>query len=635
MLTRAFAGVVAAVMLTAVPAAEQSRRHTFGVSGTAFVYDGRPLQVLSGEMHYPRIPRAYWRDRMRKARAMGLNTISTYVFWNLHEPRPGQWDFSGNLDVAAFVKTAQEEGLHVILRPGPYVCAEWDLGGYPAWLLADRTLILRSTDARFMAASAAYLRRVGRELAPLQVGRGGPIIAVQVENEYGAFDKDAAYVAAVRDQFVAAGFTDALLFTADNPGTFANGALPDLPVVANFGPGNAQKAFAALQAHRPGGPMMSGEYWAGWFDAWGTRHAATNGQQQADEIAWMLAQGHSFNLYMFHGGTSFGPMSGANADRNGYKPDVSSYDYDSALDEAGRPVAKFALFRERIQAHDPSHPLPPLPAPLPSMTVPAFTLNDETPLFDVLPAPVQSERPKSMEDLGQSYGYILYRTTLPAAAAGDLKITELHDYALVFVNGQRVAVLDRRMKQDTTAIDAPAGATLDILVENTARSNYGKPMRDERKGITDKVELAGRELTGWQIYPLAVPSPFDSKAPNTTWISKVVRSAARTVAPRSSSVRSAARTLAPRSPALHHGSFTVTTPADTFLDLRAWTKGMVWVNGFPLGRYWNIGPQQTLFLPAPFMKKGRNDVVVLDLFDAPSPATLSGLRDPILNEVKR
>jgi beta-galactosidase len=630
---RALAALAAAVIsLTAVPAAEQSRRHTFIVGGTSFVYDGRPVQILSGEMHYPRIPRAYWRDRMRKARAMGLNTISTYVFWNLHEPRPGQWDFSGNLDVAAFVKTAQEEGLHVILRPGPYVCAEWDLGGYPAWLLADRTLILRSTDPRFMAASAAYLRQVGRQLAALQVGRGGPIIAVQVENEYGAFDKDADYVRAVRDQFVAAGFTEAPLFTADTPCTFANGALPDLPVVANFGPGNAQKSFAALKEFRPNGPIMSGEYWAGWFDAWGTRHANTNGKQQADEIAWMLAQGHSFNLYMFHGGTSFGPMSGANADRNGYKPDVSSYDYDSALDEAGRPAAKFALFRDAIQAHDPSRPLPPLPAPLPSMAVPAVTLDQHTSLFDVLPAPIRSERPKSMEELGQSYGYILYRTTLNAAVSGELKITELHDYALVFVNGQREAVLDRRQKQDTTTIAAPAGSTLDILVENTARSNYGKPMRDERKGITEKVTLAGAELTGWSIYPLAVPSPFDSKSPKTTW---QMSSAARFLAPRSPQGRSAARAVAPRSPALHRGSFTVSTPADTFLDLRAWTKGMVWVNGFPLGRFWNIGPQQTLFLPAPFMKKGRNDVVVLDLFDAPASPTLSGLKDPILNEVKR
>lgn len=609
MLKRVLAAAVAALSLTGVPAAEQSRRHTFA-----------DTQIFSGEMHYPRIPRAYWRDRMKKARAMGLNTISTYVFWNLHEPRPGQWDFSGNLDVAAFVKIAAEEGLQVILRPGPYVCAEWDLGGYPAWLLADRSLILRSTDARFMSASAAYLKRVGRELAPLQVGRGGPIIAIQVENEYGAFDHDAAYVRAVRDQFVAAGFTDAPLFTADNPGTFANGALPDLPVVANFGPGNAQKAFAALKEFRPDGPLMSGEYWAGWFDAWGTRHANTNGKQQADEIAWMAAQGHSFNLYMFHGGTSFGPMSGANADRNGYKPDVSSYDYDSALDEAGRPAPKFALFRDVLQAHDPSHPLPPLPAPLPSMTLPAFALGEQASLFDVLPAPIRSERPKSMEDLGQSYGYILYRTTLPAAVSGELKLTELHDYGMVFVNGRRVAALDRRQKQDATTIDAPAGATLDILVENTARSNYGKPMRDERKGITDKVTLAGAELTGWSIYPLAVPSPFDSKSPETTWLKRT---------------RSAARAQAPRGPALHRGTFTVTTPADTFLDLRAWTKGMVWVNGFPLGRFWNIGPQQTLFLPAPFMRKGRNEVVVFDLFDAPATPTLSGLTDPILNEVKR
>lgn len=598
--------------------AQRAAAHTFGIAGNAFVYDGKPIQIRSGEMHYPRVPREYWRDRFRKARAMGLNTISTYVFWNLHEPKPGQWDFSGNLDVAAFIKMAGEEGLHVILRPGPYVCAEWDLGGYPAWLLADRSIVLRSTDPKFMTAAGTYLTRLGKELAPLQIGRGGPIIAIQLENEYGSFDKDHAYVAAVREQFKAAGFTDAMLYTADNAGDFDNGALPDLPVVANFGPGNAQKAFAALRDYRPTGPLMSGEYWAGWFDAWGTRHANTNGKQQADEIAWMLEQGHSFNLYMFHGGTSFGFMSGANADRNGYKPDVSSYDYDSALDEAGRPASKFALFRDAILKHDPSLKLPDLPAPLPSIVVPAFTLNEHAPLWNQLGTPIASEQVKTMEEVGQSYGYINYRKKLTEAAKGDLVLTELHDYALVFVNGAKVATLDRRLDQKSAPIDAPAGATLDILVENTARSNYGKGLRNERKGITDKVELAGKELTGWQIFSL----------PMTT---EDVRSARWS---RSARVTTAAST-APSSPSFHRGTFTIDTLGDTFLDFSAWTKGTAWVNGHQLGRFWNIGPQQTLFVPAPWLKRGVNEVIVFDLADAPASPTMAGLRDPILNVTKR
>lgn len=603
------------------PQASRPAAHTFAIAGNAFVYDGQPIQIRSGEMHYPRVPREYWRDRMKKARAMGLNTISTYVFWNLHEPKPGVWDFTGNLDVAAYVMMAGEEGLHVILRPGPYVCAEWDLGGYPAWLLADRTTVLRSLDPKFMAEAGLYLARLGQQLAPLQIGRpsagsgqGGPIIAIQVENEYGSFDKDHAYVSAVRDQFKAAGFTDALLYTADNPGDFDNGALPDLPVVANFGPGNAQKAFTALRQYRAEGPLMSGEYWAGWFDAWGTKHANTNGKQQADEIAWMLEQGHSFNLYMFHGGTSFGFMSGANADRNGYKPDVSSYDYDSALDEAGRPAPKFALFRDAILKHEPTLKLPPLPAPLPSLAVPSFTLNDTASLWTSLPAPIKSERVKTMEEVGQSYGYILYRKTIAEAASGPLVLTDLHDYGVVFVNGTRVATMDRRLKENSATIDVPAGARLDILVENTARSNYGKGLRTERKGITDSVTLAGKELTGWEIYPL----PMNGND---------VRSARWS--------RSARPTPPAPGPSFHRGTFTVTTPGDTFLDMSAWTKGAVWVNGHNLGRFWNIGPQQTLFVPAPWLKRGVNEVIVFDLADAPVSPTIAGLRDPILNQTKK
>ncbi len=608
--------LIVAVTLSAHAAPQQ--RHTFGITGNAFVYDGTPIQILSGEMHYPRVPREYWRDRMKKARAMGLNTISTYVFWNLHEPKPGVWDFTGNLDVGAYIRMAGEEGLHVILRPGPYVCAEWDLGGYPAWLLADRTMVLRSTDPKFMAASAKYLARLGKELAPLQIGRpstgsgqGGPIIAIQVENEYGSFDKDHAYVSAVRDQFKAAGFTDALLYTADNPGDFDNGALPDLPVVANFGPGNAQKAFTALRQYRADGPLMSGEYWAGWFDAWGTKHANTNGKQQADELAWMLEQGHSFNLYMFHGGTSFGFMSGANADRNGYKPDVSSYDYDSALDEAGRPAPKFALFRDAILKHDPSRKLPPMPAPLPSLEIPAFTLPETASLWDALPTPVKSEKVRTMEEVGQSYGYILYRTRVAEAASGPLVLTDLRDYGVIFVNGARVATLDRRLKENTATIDVPADARLDILVENTARSNYGKGLREERKGITDSVTLAGKELTGWEIYPLPMNSE-DVRRP--AW---------------------SPRPALALGPSFHRGTFTVTTLGDTFLDLSTWTKGAVWVNGHHLGRFWNIGPQQTLFVPAPWLKRGANEVIVFDLADAPASPTISGLRDPILNQTKK
>jgi beta-galactosidase len=586
--------------------ASQSSRHTFGIQGSSFVYDGKPIQIRSGEMHYPRIPREYWRDRLKMARAMGLNTISTYVFWNAHEPRPGQFDFTGNLDVATFIKTAQEEGLHVILRPGPYVCAEWDLGGFPSWLLADRSIVLRSTDAKFLAASARYMSRVGRQLSGLQVGRGGPIIAVQVENEYGSFDSDKVYMAAIRDQIKAAGFTDALLYTADGPPQLPAGTLPDLPAVVNFGPGNVEKNFAALKEFRPNAPVMTGEYWAGWFDQWGGRHASTNNKQQTDELAWMLKQGHSFNLYMFHGGTTFGFMNGANWDR-GYKPQVSSYDYDSVLDEAGRPKPRYAMFREAILKEHPTLALPNVPAPPVSIEIPSITLTQSASLFGELGNAVKSEKPKPMEDLGQSYGYILYRTRFPAAATGELVITELRDYGVIFINGKRVAALDRRNTENKTLVDVPAGGTLEILVENTGRINFRKELRQERKGITESVTLAGREVTGWEIFSLPMTSVGRS------------RFSAKPVS----------------GPAFHRGTFNLSAAGDTFLDLRAWTKGAVWVNGHALGRFWNIGPQQTVYVPGPWLKRGANEIIVFDLADAPAARSIAGLKDPILNETKR
>lgn len=572
-----------------------------------FELDGKPFQILSGEMHYARVPRAYWRDRLEKARAMGLNTITTYVFWNLHEPRPGVYDFSGNLDIAAYVRLAQQVGLHVILRPGPYVCSEWDLGGLPAWLLADRSIVLRSTDEKFMAPARRFLKRLGQELAPLQYGRGGPIIAIQVENEYGSFDHDAVYMREVRDAITDAGFTDALLYTADGPGQLPAGTLPDLPAVVNFGPGGARRAFAALRAFRPDGPLMSGEYWAGWFDQWGRPHAHTNGDRQAREIDWMLGQGGSFSLYMFHGGTTFGFMNGANMDGT-YRPQTTSYDYDAALDESGRPTPKYFTFRDVIARHLPGVTLPPVPTSPPPIAVPRFALTESAPLWSVLPAPVRSARPKTMEEVGQSYGYILYRTRLEGPAAGELVLTDLHDYAEIFLNRQRVATLDRRLNQNRASLAIPAGpATLDILVENSGRINFKKDLRQERKGITRSATFAGRELTGWDIYPLPMTDVSDLAF---------------------------ARGLAP-GPAFYRGRFEVGEPGDTFLDLRGWEKGAVWVNGHALGRFWHIGPQQTLYLPGPWLHRGANEIVVFDLGSArgPNGRSVAGLTKPVLDEL--
>ncbi|MEJ2679872.1 MAG: beta-galactosidase [Gemmatimonadota bacterium] len=357
--------------------------HTFAVADGQFLYDGQPLQIRSGSIHYARVPRDYWRQRLEMARAMGLNTVTTYVFWNLNEPRSGQFDFSGRRDVAAFVRLAGELGLHVIVRPGPYVCSEWDLGGIPAWLLADSSVVVRTQDSTYMAAARRWILRVGQELAPLQITRGGPIIGVQVENEYGSFGADSVFMRRTYDDYRAAGFDASLLFTADGPSQLPRGTLPGVRAVVNFGPGYADSAFARLHRFRPDEPIMVGEYWAGWFDGWGVPHHTTNAQREADEIGWMLAQGASFNIYMFHGGTSFGFMSGANFYNDAYQPQTTSYDYDAALDEAGHVTPKYRLIRQAIASRlPPGDTLPTPPAAPPVIAVPRFPLTQAVSLFD-------------------------------------------------------------------------------------------------------------------------------------------------------------------------------------------------------------------------------------------------------------
>jgi beta-galactosidase len=589
---------IAGLLVLASPAAASAQRPGRLVADSGrFLLDGAPLQIVSGEMHYPRVPRAYWRDRLRKARAMGLNTISTYVFWNYHEATPGRYDFTGERDVAAFVRVAGEEGLHVIVRPGPYVCAEWELGGYPGWLLADSAIVLRSTDPRFTRPAERWLDRLGRELAPLLASRGGPIIAVQVENEYGSFDRDTAYMAWQRDALRHAGFRDVLLYTADGDVQLPRGTLPDLPAVVNFGTGGADSAFARLARFRPGAPLMSGEDWAGWFDQWRRPHARTDAARQTRELAWMLDHGHSVNLYMFHGGTTFGFMNGANVDGGRYFPQTSSYDYDAALDESGRPTPKYFAFRDVIARRTGVAP-PPVPTIDSTIAVPPFALDRAASLWDALPRAVHVERPRPMETFGQSTGYIVYRTTVRGPVDGMLVVRDVRDYAQVYVDGVLAGTLDRRLAQESLAVTLPArAARLDILVENTGRVNFAKALRDERKGITRGVTLAGRVLEGWDVFPLplgTVPAPRYGPT-------------------------------SPSGPAFYRGAFTLAHAGDTFLDTRGWGKGTVWVNGHHLGRFWDIGPQQTLYVPGPWLHAGRNDVVVFAL-GVPRSRELRGVR---------
>ncbi|MEP6764897.1 MAG: beta-galactosidase family protein [Gemmatimonadaceae bacterium] len=586
-----------------------------------FHFDRKPLQIISGEMHYARIPRAYWRDRLRKARAMGLNTISTYVFWNLHEPKPGVFDFSGQNDVAEFVREAGQEGLHVILRPGPYVCAEWDLGGYPAWLLADSLMVLRSNEARFTTPAAKWLERLGKELSPLLTNKGGPIMAVQVENEYGSFDKDKAYLAWQLAAVKHAGFGGALLYTADGDVQLPNGTLAELPAVVNFGVGEADSAFARLARFRPRGALMSGEYWAGWFDQWGQKHQTTNVARQRNELDWMLSHGYSVNLYMFHGGTTFGFMNGANIDGKTYHPQTTSYDYDAALDESGRPTLKYTAFRDVIARYSKT-PLPDVPKTAPPITVPEFPMLDYAPLFDNLPTPIHSERVRGMESLGQSYGYMLYRTVIPAATSPSgpsrramLAVHDVRDYAVIYINGFWSTTLDRRLNRDSVEIEIPNDATkLDIIVENGGRVNFRKDLRTERKGITGSVTFAGKQLAGWDIFSLpmsSVPKPnfktmAQTKKTNANADVKLLNIAG-----------------------YYRGSFSLAHVGDTFLVTLGWGKGTVWVNGHHLGRFWAVGPQQSLYVPSGWLKLGRNEVVLFDL-DTSARETLSGSPRPYI-----
>jgi beta-galactosidase len=577
--------------------------HHLRVNGDHFELDGKPFQIISGAIHYARVPRAYWRDRLRKAHAMGLNTVETYVFWNLHEPSPGQFDFSGQNDIAEFIREAQQEGLFVILRPGPYVCAEWEFGGYPAWLLRDPDMEVRTSNPAFMAAAGRWLHRLGQELAPLQSGSGGPIIAVQVENEYGSFGLDHNYMEQIHHLLLDSGFDRAMLYTADGADELPNGSLPELPAVINFGSGDAKAEFAKLAKLRPNGPRMCGEYWDGWFDHWGGKHHTTDAAAEAKELEWMLEQGYSVNLYMLHGGTSFGWMNGANIDGGRYEPDITSYDYDVPVSESGELKTKFFLFRDAIRKVTGITPPAP-PAPMTAQALAPIQFSRSASIWDTLPQPVASQQIRSMEEVGQSYGYILYRTTLAHAKSGELRIDALRSYAQIYLDGVLIGTLDRRLNQSSLPIQASHDETrLDILVENTGRVNYSRQFPHERSGITHEVTLANIPLTGWQIYPLPMQN-----------------------------VSSLAFKSTPCSGAcFYRATFQVDQPADTFIDTRSLGKGQVFVNDRSLGRFWKIGPQGTLYLPAPWLKKGANEIVVFDLNGEPN-STVPLLAHAILGD---
>jgi beta-galactosidase len=574
-------------------------------SGNQFLLNDNPFRILSGSIHYFRVMSEYWRDRLEKAKAFGLNTIETYVAWNLHEPRPGEFYFNGMLDLVRFIETAAAMDLKVILRPGPYICSEWDFGGLPAWLLKDPHMQVRCMYPLYLEAVDRYFDSLLRRITPLLVSNGGPIIAVQVENEYGGFGNDQEYLQYLADGLRNRG-VDVFLFTSDGPYDhhMQGGSLPNLHKTANFAY-RARPAFAKLRQYQPDGPLMVTEFWSGWFDHWGEFHHISMGGLPTSLLSqWtldkILASGASVNFYMFHGGTNFGFMNGANRfPWTGYLPDVTSYDYDAPLDEAGDASHKFLIYGNQLRHHIPG--LPPLIIlqPVRKRAFGPVQLTERLSLFDALGEKHLRPTPEPMEAFDQAYGFILYRTQVSGPRpAAPLEILELHDRAQVFLNGQPTGILEREFPKRKLSITIPAGgATLDILVENMGRVNFGLDLLD-RKGITSGVALGKQFLFGWEIYPLPLD---DLSALNFVPFDRFE------AMPRTSV------------PGFWRGAFPVDDPADTFLALPGWTKGVVWVNGFNLGRYWRRGPQQTLYVPAPLLRKGRNEIVVLELHGQRQP----------------
>ncbi|HEX7908791.1 MAG TPA: beta-galactosidase [Paraburkholderia sp.] len=599
-----------------LPGAAQS--FSFSRDGKHFLLDGEPFQIRSGEMHPARIPVDYWQHRILMAKAMGMNCIAIYVMWNYHESSPGVLDFhSGNRNIEAFIRLCQQEEMWVLLRPGPYICGEWDLGGIPSYLLSYPAIQLRTDsahDPHYMSAVARYIRELGPRIKPLLVSHGGPILMIQIENEFGSYASNPAYLEELRQLWLQEGIQgpfyteDGITQLEQNRTTVTGGAI----ALSN---GNAEQ-IAAVRRKFPTVPAMAGEVYPGWLTHWGDETFKGTGVDLSSTLDAFMQRKQSFNLYVIHGGTSFGFYAGANVDdRSGeYQPDITSYDYAAPISEQGAATSKYMRYRSIIAGYL-STPLPEPPQPVPTISrtgnhalMPARWAS----IWDNLPAALPAEQtvhPRPFEMYGQASGFALYRKSLPGYRGGALDLAQVHDYATVFVGGQYAGGVSRALMPERCAqplnvmhhapLEIPrvplppdGDVLLEILVEGMGRINYGHAMID-RKGIFEPVTLWNAEgssdtLTGWEIFLL----PMDS-----TFIANL-----RPVCEN------------PNKAGLYFkATLPLDTVGDTYLDMRDWTKGVVWVNGHNLGRYWNIGPQRRLYCPAPWLKQGDNEIVVFDL----------------------
>lgn len=605
-------GVVAQALTMA------QQKQTFEVSNGQFLLDGKPFAIYSGEMHYARVPKPYWPHRLKMMKAMGLNTVATYVFWNYHATAPGVWDFATeNRNLREFITAAQKEGLYVILRPGPYACAEWEFGGFPWWLLKNKELNIRANGA-FVDSCKTYIDRLADEVRDLQVTHGGPIVMVQVENEFGSYaeqqkavspEEHRTYYRAIWNQLKDAGF-DVPLFTSDGTWLFKHGALPGVLPTAN-GEGSPDNLKQMVDKYHQGqGPYMVAEYYPGWLDHWAEPFVKIGTKEVAAQVEVYLQNDISFNFYMVHGGTNFGFTSGANfTAQNPIQPQLTSYDYDAPIAENGAPTPKYMAIRQLMERYQ-SRPLPPVPAALPVIEIGHIAMKSDESVFDRVTQmePEVSAQPLTFEALGQGTGYVLYRKRFTQPLKGVLKIEGLRDYANLFVNGKHIGNLNRMYGKFDMEVDIPFNGVLDILVENLGRINYGDQLPYNHKGITSPVFIDGWEITGgWQMYRF----PF-AEVPAKLGIAS----------------KASAKT-----PTLYRGQFKLKKVGDTFLDMRGWGKGVVFVNGHHLGRYWHVGPQQTLYLPGCWLKKGLNEIVVFDQENPTVQQSLSTLTYSILESL--
>ena len=609
--------------LTFVPNTAMAQKPgTFEAGKGAFMLNGEPFVVKAAEIHYPRIPQQYWEHRIKMCKALGMNTICIYIFWNIHEQQEGVFDWSGNNNVAEFCRLAQKNGMYVIVRPGPYVCAEWEMGGLPWWLLKKKDIKLREQDPYFMERVKIFEKEVGKQLAGLTIQNGGPIIMVQVENEYGSYGKNKPYVSEIRDCLRSVGFDKVALFQCDWSSNFTDNGLDDLVWTMNFGTGaNIDDQFRKLKSLRPDAPLMCSEFWSGWFDKWGGKHETRSSKDMVAGMKEMLDKNISFSLYMTHGGTSFGHWAGANSP--GFAPDVTSYDYDAPINEYGQVTPKFTELRDMLQQYS-KKKLPAAPKPIPVTTVPAFRFTEYAPVFDNLPEPILSEKVKTMEEFNQGWGSILYRTTLPELKKpAKLHIAGGHDYLQIYVDGKYIGNLDRRNgDKDLVLPSCRKGAQLDILVEAMGRINFGRAIKDFKgiEGTVDlTIEIDGNDYTAqlknWKNY--LFPDTYE-------FMKKQAYKPLADVKPLKNG---------DRVPGYYKAQFTVNKIGDTFLNFETFGKGLVYVNGHGLGRIWEIGPQQTLFCPGCWLKKGKNEIIVLDIV-GPTEAKSEGLSKPIIDKLQ-